>query len=449
MKNSTVQSPKQRPTQPGAKPGTAQQRRRKPAPRAPTLRVKQTARLEGRRDGTPLLFGWGRHLTRAQKARIQRNAAYGFFGAVTIAVLGTFLFGVLQQIVFIPNATFLRVNGTSVSQDTYRKTLAFNAQDQWNTMQADIKKHDDLLARAQKGDSSVKDQLAAIISVVETEESNYSQASITQTTADQLTEDQLIQQAIPSFAKHDPSATQKLTPTADVINSKFNAFKAATGSSYQNFVSQNGLSDDDVKTAIALHLRRDLMQTYLATQFTSPTLQMHLRHIEVNSQADAQKVLSELQKDKLTSPDANWTAIAKKESVDPNTKDIGGDMGWVVRGTNDAAIEVWAFDTLRHKGDLSGVIATAGGTFDVVQALDSATRDVDSATLQNIKTNALSHWLGGERAVNQVTKPDADMLQSARNMPKTPDLNAPLPNYNPGTGPGSPPGSFPGAPPQQ
>ena len=37
---------------------------------------RQTARLEGRRDGKPLIFGWGAHLTRAQKARYQRGAIF-------------------------------------------------------------------------------------------------------------------------------------------------------------------------------------------------------------------------------------------------------------------------------------------------------------------------------------------------------------------------------------
>src|SRR5690348_4685658 len=100
MSNQTLRKPPAR----GARPTTKAARNAVPAARY----RKQTARggNEFRRDGTPLIFGWGSHLTRLEKHRLQTGAAYGFFGVVIVAVLGVFLFGILQQNVLIPNQAF-------------------------------------------------------------------------------------------------------------------------------------------------------------------------------------------------------------------------------------------------------------------------------------------------------------------------------------------------------
>lgn len=447
MSNPTLHSPKR----PSSQRPAQQRRRSKGAASTATVFRKQTARLEGRRDGTPLIFGWGSHLTRAQKTRLQHNAAYGFFGAVTLAVIGVFLFGLLQQTVLIPNATIVKINDVSVAQDTYRKLLAYDAQDLWNQMQANIKKHDELNDRQQKGDNSVATDLAIVTSQVEVQEGNYAQGTLTQSTIDQITEDQLIQQGAVRFEQQDRAALGKLTPKPADIDKQWKAFKSAfpPNEKYSDFLAKNGLSDDDVKSAIALHMRRDLMQAYLAAQLTSPARQVHLRHVEASTKDAAQTALAELQKNNLlASTNANWSDVAKKDSVDTDTKDKGGDMGWVPLGHGDAGIEVWAYDPARKVGDWR-LVPTAGGTFDVVQILGiDPSRTVDATTLKNTQDNALSHWLGGQRVAtfNHISTPDADMVQATRNLPQLPDLKAQLPNYNPNQGPGAPPGTVPGFP---
>jgi parvulin-like peptidyl-prolyl isomerase len=430
MSNPTLQSPKR----PSSQRPAQQRRRQKTQQTAVTFR-KQTARLEGRRDGTPLIFGWGGHLTRAQKTRIQQRAAYSFFGVVTALVIGVFLFGVLQQLVLIPNSTIVKINDVSVSQDTYRKQLAYDAQDLWNQMQANIATHDRLNDQVQKGDTSVNDQLAAVTANVEAEEGNYGQSTITQNTIGEITEDQLIQQGAARFEKQDPSARAKLEPTAAAITKKWQDFKAAFPGTekYTDFLAKNNMSDSDVKTAIAVHLRRDLMQAYLAAQLTSPERQVHLRHVEASTKDLANQALADLQKAKLLSTSASWSDIAKKESVDTDTKDNGGDLGWVPPGHGDAGIEIWAYNPSRKVGDYA-VVATAGGTFDVVQVLGiDPSRKVDPSLLKSTQDNALSHYLGGERVAtyNTISTADSDMVSASRNLPQLPNLNATLPNYNP------------------
>lgn len=436
MSNQTLKPPStNRRSRAKAKPSYNQQRYQ-----------RQTASFEGIRDGEPLIFGWGRHLTRVQKTRIQRLVAYIFAAVVALAIVGVFIFGWVQQNILIPNQTIASVNGTNVTQDTYRKTLAINAQNLWNTLQAELKQHAEYqqqLAKADNKDISSKDAL--LTQTIQTEEAGYAQAQITQTTIQMLQEDLLIQEGAKRFEAQNHVPASTFQPSASTINAKLASFKKAfpAGQSYADFLKKNNMTEADVRAAIAISLRRDMMQKYLASQIKSPAQQVHLRRIETNTQAAAQKVYDQISKDPNN---ANlWNTLAKAQSLDVNSKDKGGDMGWISEWTGDAAIDNWAFASGRKMGDLSTVLKDANGTFDVVQVLGSEQRPLDTTTINDAKSNALYHWLTGQEYsnANHVSKPDSTMLTATRNMPVTPDLNAQLPNVGSSNGAA---GSLPAVP---
>lgn len=417
MSNPTLQKPPKQNARSRATNRTSQFRR-------------QTARLEGRRDGKPLIFGWGGHLTKAQKTRYQSIAGYGFAGVVLLAVLFTVVFGVLNENVIIPNKTILKVNGVTYSQDSYRKLLAYEAQTVWNKLQAEIHQQNDLQTKIQQGDKNATTQNQILTSLIQADEATYQQAQITAATATLMTEDQLIKQGAARFVQqaHVPSAT--FTPTAADIDKTVANFKASfpQNESYGDFLSKNGLNDADIRNFVQLQLRRDKMQTYLQSLLKSPARQAHLRHIEVNKASDAQNVLTQLQKT------GDWNALAKKYSLDVDSKNKGGDLGWVAPGTGDAGMELWWNDPARKANDLSPVIHDASGTYDIVQILAfDNNRAIDANTLKDTQSNILAHWLGGEkvRPGYVIGTPDNDMLTATRNMPKLPDLNATLPNEDP------------------
>ncbi len=409
---------------------------------------RQTARggAELRRDGKPLIFGWGRHLSRLQKNRIQTRAAYGFFGAVVAIVLVVFGFGVLQQNVLIPNQAIVSVNNTSISQDSYRKYLAYQAQVLWNKIQSELKEQQAASTKAQTGDKAASQRNQVLISLLQTDESSYLQSSITLNSVDRLEEDQLIQQGIQQLeAQH--VAASHFTVSASAVNAQLASFKKSfpAGETYQQFLSKDSLSDGDVRAAITIDLRRNLMQTYLASLIFSPTKQVHLRKIEVDTRAHANTYRAELVKNPSNQ---EWSTLAKQNSLDPTTKTVGGDMGWVFRGGTDAAIEAWAFSPGVKVNDISPVIADTSGTFDVVQVLGvDPSRAANASELSAAQTNALDHWLSGQKAnkSTHITTPDTTMTTATRNMPVIPDLNATLPNFNPNSQSGGSPSSVPGS----
>lgn len=403
-------------------------------------RARQTARIEGLRDGKPLIFGWGAHLTRHQKQHYQHLATWSFIGVVGLAVISTILYGVLNENVFIPNQTVVSVNGVNISQDAYRKELAYQAQGMWNTMQTEIGQLDALKTKVAQGDANATLQNTILTSQLQSNEANYAQAQSTQAAISTLEDNALILTAEQRFEQQNHVAASTFEPTQKEVNDALAAFKKAfpNGETYAQFISANNLSDSDVINSITINLRRTKMQTYLSSRLVSPALQVHLRRIQVDTSAHATTLRAQLVKGGNT--DALWASLAKTSSLDPSTKDNGGDMSWTPAGTGDGGIELWAFASGRKAGDLSPVITDTTGTFDIVQviAIDPS-RVVDAATLKAAQDNALPHFLNQQRVAPgaKITSADSTMLNATRNLPKKPSLTAALPAITPTVGAGT------------
>jgi hypothetical protein len=404
-----------------------------PATRGGRYRRQTGRRPELRRDGKPLIFGWGGDLSRAQKALVKTRATWGFYGLIALLVLGVIGFGLLQQWVLIPNQAIAKVNGTSIKQDDYRKELAFQAQVLWNRLQSEIAAQSSASAAAQAGDAAASIQNQALISNIQADESNFAAATVQQTASDRLVEDRLIQQGFATFE------SQRVPPAVFAVSAKdvdkqLAAFKKAfpKGESYATFLSKNSLSDDDVREAIRVDLRRARMSDFLTGRIVSPGLQLHLRRIELDKKDVAAKLHAQLVKDPS---DKDWSTLAKQNSLDVNSKDIGGDMGWIFRGNTDQNIEAWAFGPDQEVGAISPVIQDISGTYNIVQIVEiNPSRAVDPSLLSAAQGNALDHYLTGQRHVpgSHVSNANTDMLVDTRNQPVVPDLNAKLPSFNQG-----------------
>jgi len=484
--------------------------------------TKQTAQVEARRDGKPLfsVFGLkvGVDLSHREKVKFQRRATWTttiLIGLIILAVIVGFW---LNINVIIPGQPITSVNGHQIPQSQYRKLAAFMTEldinningvhgliaqrksleqqiaDQQKVIDTQTKQIDDLdkqvralssdpknnakrtdlnnqltaakkqLADAQKKRNDLNNQLTTLLqSTIPLAQQRFTQSQVGNDSATWLQDDELIREWL---ATQSGALQAKINPSASDVERALNQFKAdfpKTGS-YNAFLNQDSVSDDDMHAMMALKLRRDNMQNYLASQIVSPTYQVLARSMTIDTLPHAQQILKQLQDcenpqkpfeppDEITHrpappPECNFGKIAKAQSVDASTKDKGGDLGWQARGQyaqqeQQAIVENWLFDPARHLNEISPILKE-NGTYHIVQimGIDPA-RAVDKDTLKTLKDYALSDWLLIQRALpdTKITPVDQNKLTDPMNLP--PDLPAGAPGGAPGAPSGLPSGGQP------
>jgi foldase protein PrsA len=147
---------------------------------------------------------------------------------------------------------------------------------------------------------------------------------------------------------------------------------ASQGMKYQDLLSQNNITEsllrEQFRAQIALTLvgaklvpqpsDADLLKNNLS-RHRADVVQIHVRHVLVKDQATAEKARQQLVSG------GDWTAVAKRFSTDPGTKDHGGDLGFESKGQTDADFEKAVF-SLADQGDCKG--KTAGNCTSPISA---------------------------------------------------------------------------------
>lgn len=450
--------------------------------------TKQTARVEARRDGKPLVFGWGGHLSRSEKMVLQRRAVWSVTIATIVLIVAVVVGFWVNVNIIAPAQPITTVNGHGIPLADFRKLLAVKAQLELNKIQgknglftqrdalnkqvaaqqADVNattkqistlttQIKTLPAGTQRSDAEA--QLAGLkqklttsqtqlttlsaqysaftTNTIPLEQQLYTQPQQTSDSATWLQDDEIIREWL---ATQNSSINAQINPNSSAVDKAVKDFAASfpVGSTYQKFLSTNNVSDNDVRAALTLTLRRANMQTYTVAQVVSPTYQVLARGITASTPGDANNLLKQLK------AGADFGKLAKAKSVDSTTNTKGGDFGWLARGqfiqtysaNTSGTIENWIFDRSRQLNELSPVLSE-NGSFHIIQILGiDPSRAVDSATLSSLKSNALNNWLMSKRAnatitpVNQTTTTDASIMP--------PGLPASAPSQAvPGTTPGA------------
>jgi foldase protein PrsA len=131
------------------------------------------------------------------------------------------------------------------------------------------------------------------------------------------------------------------------------------GMSYEDLLRQNSLTDDLLREQFRAEVAIDELGTRLVPFSPDAQLlkrlgarktdyiQMHVRHVLTKDQATAAKARQTLV------AGGDWAAVAKQYSIDPQTKDRGGDLSFVAKGQTDANFERAMF-TLADQGTCKG-----------------------------------------------------------------------------------------------
>jgi len=456
---------------------------------------RQTAHVEARRDGKPLIFGWGKHLSHVEKVKIQRRATWTMAGIFGLLIVGTILAFWININIIVPGKPITSVNGHQIPQSHYRKMVAVKTQLVYNSIYGtqglvaqanDLTKQDAVQLKAindltQQVDTLNKEikALPAGPSQQRTDLENQLQSTKKQLTDAQATHQKLTgqianlnQNTIPlakqSFTQsqvandsvswlqddelirewltlQSPEVQNKVNPTDAQVNKALNDLKASlpATTSYNTFLNQMGISNDDVVSMLTLKVRRDNMQTYLASTIVSPAYQILSRTITVDTEAAANQILHDLKNG------GDFGKIASKQSKDTTTASSGGSQGWLARGQyalnqNAAVVENWLFDPARYIYEVSPVLKE-NGSYHIAQIMSiDPSRPIDPSMLQTLQYNALSNWILEQQALptTTITPVDQNMLLDPLNLPPTSVLPAGAPSSGQ-----SVPGSVPAAAP--
>ncbi|MBE3589275.1 MAG: peptidylprolyl isomerase [Firmicutes bacterium] len=136
---------------------------------------------------------------------------------------------------------------------------------------------------------------------------------------------------------------------------------------FQQALAMNGMTEDDLRSSARLNLEirgvlaptiqvsdADLQAFFQANheRYDQPE-EIRARHILVDSQEKAAELRAQLDKG------ASFADLAKQYSLDPSTKDQGGELGWFSRGKMTAAFEDAAFAL--QPGQVSDPVQTEYG----------------------------------------------------------------------------------------
>lgn len=406
---------------------------------------RQTAHVEARRDGQPLIFGWGGHLTRTHKTQIQRIAVWTFIGLIIVAIFAVFVGFWVNFNIVIPNEPIASVNGQNIPQSDYHKLVAFHGQDvdngikgkngvraqesqaqqksnaqqkiitstttqidnlnkqikalpanssQLAGLQAQLKTAQQQQTAAQNLKKQYDNQYTNLSQQDQLVEANYTQSQIGNDSAEWLQDDVVIRNWL---NKQSSTLQNKINPTSSQVSQGMNTFKAQlpTGETYSQFLNSSNVSDSDMHAMMTLILRRQNMQNYLATLITSPARQVDARSITVATNKDAQSLLTQLHNG------TDFATLAKNKSLDNNTKQKGGELGWLAEGQyfqnqanslNDV-VDKWLSDPSRKPGDISPAL-NSNGDYDILQIEQvDPSRAISATTLSALQNNALRHWI--------------------------------------------------------
>ena len=134
---------------------------------------------------------------------------------------------------------------------------------------------------------------------------------------------------------------------------------AAQGQNYEELLKTRQISEEVLRTQQRVQLAVDLVAVKLVpyppdAQLRSALakrkadfLEVHVRHVLVKDKATADQVRQELV------ADGNWAAVAKRSSIDTQSKDKAGDLGFNAKGATVKPFETAEFK-LAAQGDCKG-----------------------------------------------------------------------------------------------
>jgi len=173
----------------------------------------------------------------------------------------------------------------------------------------------------------------------------------------------------------------------------------------------SGFTEADIKRHVKHDILRDEFTKRQQERIVSPTAQVHAAQIQVATPrpagGDFQAFSDQLKKvadvGKALDAGTDFAEVAKQYSEDSATKDKGGDLGWLARGSiTDISAENELFNLVPGKvsGQHSGLTTTTW--YKVIEKSDS--RDLETDQKKTMTDNAYQYWLNQQKKAHDVLR---------------------------------------------
>ncbi len=171
---------------------------------------------------------------------------------------------------------------------------------------------------------------------------------------------------------------------------------------YEETIADSGLSEEDFRWFFEYDLLYSRLDEYLREQVPEVALQVHVRGILVATEEDGETVIERLEAGE------DFASLAAEEfSLDPVSKENGGDLGWIPEGLRGEQFDEVAFNL--EPGAISQPFSTAQGYW-VIKVLEKEEdRALDEATREQLQVMAMGNWLASEREEKVERKSDLDL----------------------------------------
>jgi len=156
--------------------------------------------------------------------------------------------------------------------------------------------------------------------------------------------------------------------------------------SFEEWLRASNLTYEDFREEIRFQLLALAIFERITESIPTTGAQVHARHILVDTEEEAQTILTRLQAGE------DFATLARRLSQDQNTKEAGGDLGFFPRGLLiSPEVEEAAFAL--QPGQISGVVRSQFG-YHVVQVLErEPERPLPSELLNALKEQAFARWM--------------------------------------------------------
>jgi parvulin-like peptidyl-prolyl isomerase len=414
----------------------------------PKGRRQAAVRYEARPDGRAFAFGWGDHLTRAEKDRIKSRLAVialsGILALIALLIGGTLAWDRL----YVAQRPVVRVDGSAVSLRAFTNLLTFHRNRlelqylELSQMAGQGGAQNPFAQMAQQQLQQIEQRLTTINSSLPEEiiEEHLIRAEATKRGLS-VSKEEIDTQlklvvgyqdpstvptpaptevptaaptpgegtVVPATVTPRPTSVPTRTPRAQARSETFEGRLR----DYRRLVATD---ESVIRGQVEYDLIRRKLFEELGKAVPATGEQVRARHILVADEAVANSIV-----DRIVNGGESFEAIAAEVSLDTSNNTNGGDLGWFTRGAMVTEFDAAAFS--QPVDQVGPPVKTSFGWHVIRVDEKASNRELEGDALQQAKNTAIQKWLDGEKQAHRIERlMTQDMAEWAERNTKRPQL---------------------------